>query len=172
MFWLKLHISVNISVHSRRIDEQTTTNHETDHYKWWHESSQITTNHHKPWHKPPCLLWQKPGQSMTWITTNHHKPWHEPSWWPKKSSAWSHMASLFKSCGKFKKHMTTVNFAFTLFTTEVTLKIAQNKYAIFSKNVKHDDRKKKYYLKEIKGFFFVQLCERILLVTNLTVNHN
>ena len=39
--------------------------------------------------------------------------------------------ALFKSCGKFKKHMTTVNFAFTLFTTEVTLKIAQNKYAIF-----------------------------------------
>ena len=83
---------------------QTTTNHNMDHYKWWHESSQITINHHKftmTWittnHKSLQITtnhdinhhepWQKPAQSMTWITTNHHKPWHEPSWWPKKSSA-------------------------------------------------------------------------------------
>ena len=80
---------------------QTTTNHDMDHYKWWHESSQITTNHYKftmTWittnHKSLQITtnhdinhhepWQKPAQSMTWITTNHHKPWHEPSWWPKK----------------------------------------------------------------------------------------
>ena len=70
---------------------QTTTNHDMDHYKWWHESSQITTNHHKftmTWittnHKSLQITtnhdinhhepWQKPAQSMTWITTNHHKP--------------------------------------------------------------------------------------------------
>ena len=35
---------------------QTTTNHDMDHYKWWHESSQITINH---------------KFTMTWITTNH-----------------------------------------------------------------------------------------------------
>ena len=55
-----------------------------------HKSLQITTNHDINHHEP----WQKPAQSMTWITTNHHKPSHEPSWWPKKSSASSHMASL------------------------------------------------------------------------------
>ena len=130
MFQLKLHVSVNISVNSRRICmkpsrsrvnfsrrlewgvtthvltkkarfgqylsefltelPQTTTNHDMDHYKWWHESSQITINHHK--------------FTMTWITTNHksqittnhHKPWHKPPWTMTETST-KHDMNHYKS---------------------------------------------------------------------------
>ena len=78
MFWLKLHVSVNISVNSWRnyhkplqTMTRTTTNDDMNHHK-----SQITTNHHKPWHKPPWTMIEtstkhdmnhyKSPQTMTW----------------------------------------------------------------------------------------------------------
>ena len=116
MFRLKLHISVNISVNSRRICTkpswsrvnflrrlewgvtthvltkkacfgqylsefltelpQTTTNHDMDHYKWWHESSQITINHHKPWHKPPWTM----TKTSTKHDMNHYKSPQTMTW--------------------------------------------------------------------------------------------
>ena len=55
---------------------QTTTNHDMDHYKWWHESSQITINHHKF-----SMIWIPTNHKSLQITTNHdrnqHKAWHE-----------------------------------------------------------------------------------------------
>ena len=55
---------------------QTTTNHDTDHYKWWHESSQITTNHHKPWHKPPWTM----TETSTKHDMNHYKSPQTMTW--------------------------------------------------------------------------------------------
>ena len=84
MFWLKLHVSVNISVNSRWICTKpsrsrvnfsrwlewgVTTHVLTKKSTFWSISQWIldetTTNHYKPWHG---LL-----QMMTWIITNHYK---------------------------------------------------------------------------------------------------
>ena len=78
MFWLKLHVSVNISVNSRRnyhkplqTMTQTTTNDDMNHHK-----SQITTNHHKPWHKPPWTM----TETSTKHDMNHYKSPQTMTW--------------------------------------------------------------------------------------------
>ena len=69
IFWLKLHVLVNISVNSQ-----------WNHHKPSHEPPQlmilIITNHHKPWHKAPWTMTEtstkhdmdryKSPQTMTW----------------------------------------------------------------------------------------------------------
>ena len=78
MFWLKLHISVNISVSSRwnyhkplQTMTRTTTNDDMNHHK-----SQITTNHHKPWHKPPWTM----TETSTKHDMNHYKSPQTMTW--------------------------------------------------------------------------------------------
>ena len=78
MFWLKLHISVNISVNSRRnyhkplqTMTRTTTNDDMNHHK-----SQITTNHHKPRHKPPWTM----TETSTKHDMNHYKSPQTMTW--------------------------------------------------------------------------------------------
>ena len=78
MFWLKLHVSVNISVNSRRnyykplqTMTRTTTNDDMNHHK-----SQITTNHHKPWHKPPWTM----TETSTKHDMNHYKSPQTMTW--------------------------------------------------------------------------------------------
>ena len=78
MFRLKLYISVNISVNSRRkyhkplqTMTQTTTNDDMNHHK-----SQITTNHHKPWHKPPWTM----TETSTKHDMNHYKSPQTMTW--------------------------------------------------------------------------------------------
>ena len=78
MFWLKLHVSVNISVNSRwnyhkplQTMTRTTTNDDMNHHK-----SQITTNHHKPWHKPPWTM----TETSTKHDMNHYKSPQTMTW--------------------------------------------------------------------------------------------
>ena len=78
MFWLKLHVLVNISVNSRRnyhkplqTMTRTTTNDDMNHHK-----SQITTNHHKPWHKPPWTM----TETSTKHDMNHYKSPQTMTW--------------------------------------------------------------------------------------------
>ena len=78
MFWLKLHISVNISVNSwwnyhkpLQTMTRTTTNDDMNHHK-----SQITTNHHKPWDKPPWTM----TETSTKHDMNHYKSQQTMTW--------------------------------------------------------------------------------------------
>ena len=78
IFRLKLHVSVNISVNSRRnyhkplqTMTRTTTNDDMNHHK-----SQITTNHHKPWHKPPWTM----TETSTKHDMNHYKSPQTMTW--------------------------------------------------------------------------------------------
>ena len=78
MFWLKLHVSVNISVNSwwnyhkpPQTMTWTTTNDDMNHHK-----SQITTNHHKPWHKPPWTM----TETSTKHDMNHYKSPQTMTW--------------------------------------------------------------------------------------------
>ena len=83
MFWLKLHVLVNISVNSWRnyykpwhgplqmmiwiitnYYKSPQVDHDMNHHK-----SQITTNHHKPWHKPPWTM----TETSTKHDMNHYK---------------------------------------------------------------------------------------------------
>ena len=90
MFWLKLHVLVNISVNSWRnyykpwhgplqmmiwiitnYYKSPQVDHDMNHHK-----SQITTNHHKPWHKPPWTM----TETSTKHDMNHYKSPQTMTW--------------------------------------------------------------------------------------------
>ena len=73
----------------------TTTNHDMDHYKWWHESSQITTNHHKF-----TMTWITTNHKSLQITTNHDINHHEPWQKPAQSMTWTIMMTQKELCIK------------------------------------------------------------------------
>ena len=78
---VQAHVSTKTACFGQYLSEfstklpQTTTNHDTDHYKWWHESSQMT-NHHKPWHKPPWTM----TETSTKHDMNHYKSPQTMTW--------------------------------------------------------------------------------------------
>ena len=87
MFWLKLHVLVNILsefYHKPWLGPlKMMTWIITNHYKSPqvyhdinHHKSQITTNHHKPWHKPPWTM----TETSTKPDMNHYKSPQTMTW--------------------------------------------------------------------------------------------